>query len=75
MAQTFGLSAVRSLEAAAEGGCEELLLGEAQITPQGRSCPVALIGASLCREGIRDIIAFMQDTPCRLCRVPKTRLA
>ncbi|CAE7369399.1 LRGUK [Symbiodinium sp. CCMP2456] len=39
------------LEAVAEGGCEELLLGEAQITPQG----------------IRDIIAFMQDTPCRLC--------
>jgi len=39
------------LEAAAEGGCEELLLGEAQITPQG----------------IRNIIAFMQDTPCRLC--------
>ncbi|CAE7424627.1 LRGUK [Symbiodinium natans] len=39
------------LEAVAEGGCEELVLGEAQITPQG----------------IREIIAFMQDTPCRLC--------
>eukprot|EP00434_Breviolum_minutum_P034441 symbB.v1.2.030485.t1/scaffold3434.1/size111337/10 len=41
------------LEAVGEGGCEELWLGAAEISP----------------AGIREIIAFMQDTSCRLCHI------
>ncbi|CAL1162571.1 unnamed protein product [Cladocopium goreaui] len=42
-----------TLEAVAEGGCEELWLGAAEISP----------------AGIREIIAFMQDTSSRLCHI------
>ncbi|CAJ1357118.1 unnamed protein product [Effrenium voratum] len=41
------------IEALAEGGCEELWLGAAEISP----------------TGIREIIAFLQDSPSRLCHI------